>query len=284
MIASPNEIMYFIELAKTLNFSRASTRIGISQPSLSVAIKRLEHAINAELFIRDKHRVILTQAGKNLLSHSNQLLQLWNMTRANCLVSQKEIQGSITLGCHPSVALSLLPKCVPNLMSSYPKLDIQLRHDLSRKITEEVINLTIDIGVVVNPIQHPDLIIKQLFKDKITCWRSNTIGSTAGEIIICDPELMQTQWLLKKLHKKGVKYKRLITSSNLEVAASLTASGVGIGILPTCVVMPLYQDKLQCVSNAPIYEDNICLVYRHENRNSKAIEVTIEAIKNCYNK
>ena len=69
MIASPNDLIDFIELSNTLNFSRASERIGISQPSLSTAIKRLEQAIGAELFIRGKNGVSLTQAGKRLLSH-----------------------------------------------------------------------------------------------------------------------------------------------------------------------------------------------------------------------
>ena len=90
---------------------------------------------------------------------------------------------------------------------------------------------------------------------------------------------MQTQWLLKKIHKKGIKYKRIITSSNLEVVANLTAAGIGIGILPTCIATSLHRDKLERIPGAPIYEDEVCLVYRHENRNNKAIQVTAQAIK-----
>lgn len=280
MIASPNELIYFLELAKILNFSRASERIGISQPSLSAAIKRLEYSLGAELFLRDKHKVILTQAGKNLVLHAKNLLQLWDATKSTCLASQHEVQGRIVLGAHPTIAITLLPKFIANLFSTYPQLEIQLKHDLSRKIMEEVINLSIDIGIVVNPIKHPDLVITHLFDDEITGWQSTKSNETAIKTIICDPELIQTQWILKRLNKKGFKYKRMITSNNLEVIASLTATGVGIGILPGNVINTNYRNKLSRVPGLPVYHDEICLVYRHENRSIKSLQVIISDIKN----
>jgi DNA-binding transcriptional LysR family regulator len=279
MIPSSNQLLYFLELSKTLHFSRASERIGISQPSLSAAIKELEFTIGTELFIRDKHKVTLTQAGKNLISHANQLLEFWTSTKANCLASEHEAQGNITLGCHPTVALSFLPGFLPNLLSKYPKLEIQLKHDLSRKVLEGVINLTIDVGIVVNPVKHPDLIIRKLAQDEIACWRSISSKKTDKETIICDPDLLQTQWLLKKIHKNGTDYHRIISSTNLEVIASLTAAGTGIGIFPACIATNLYPGKLNRVPGMPVYQDEICLVYRHENRNNKAIQVLIESIK-----
>ena len=285
MIASSNELIYFVELANTLNFSRASERIGISQPSLSTAIKRLEHSIGTELFIRSKNGVTLTQAGKRLLSHSKQLLQLWNTVKSESLASHHEVQGCVLLGCHPSVALYSLRKFLPYLFSNYPKLEIQLKHDLSRKILESVINLSIDIGIIVNPVKHPDLIIHKLYDDKVALWHSassknaNQNIHSGDAVIICDPELMQTQSLLKQIHTDGVKYRRIITTSSLEVIASLTAYGGGIGILPTSVALSAYPTKLKPLPKTPTYHDEICLAYRHENRNIKAVQTIISAIK-----
>jgi LysR family transcriptional regulator, cell division regulator len=284
VIASSNELIYFIELARTLNFSRASERIGISQPTLSAAIKRLEHSIGTKLFVRDKHTVLLTQAGKNLLSHAQALIQLWDVTKANCLASQNEVQGSIILGCHPSIALYFLPRFLPALLTKYPKLEIKLKHDLSRKIAEEIINITIDIGIVVNPIRHPDLIIKKLFDDEVTYWQSKSPPTkmlvSEEKVIICDPDLKQTQFLLKKTTSKNLKYKRVITTNSLEIVANLTAAGVGVGVLPGTVVKSLHPLKLYRIPGAPSYHDEICLVFRHENRNTEALKAVIDAIKN----
>lgn len=287
MLASPNDLMYFVEVAHTLNFSRTAKRIGISQPSLSLAIKRIENAVGTELFIRGKSGVILTKAGKRLLSHAKQLLHLWDSVKSEALASHYEIQGNFTLGVHPSVALYTLSRFLPKLLMDFPKLEIQLKHDLSRKISEEVINLSIDIGLIVNPIKHPDLIIDKLYEDKVTFWQATEKNANqdldSGEaVLICDPDLIQTQWLQKCIHRQGLKYKRIVTSNNLEVIANLTASGGGIGIIPTCVALSLYPHKLIPLPKMPYYHDEICLVRRHENRNIKAVQAIIGAIKVCF--
>lgn len=287
MIASPSDLIYFIEISNTLNLSRAAKRIGISQPSLSLAIKRLEQVIGTELFIRGKNGVTLTKAGKRLLAHAKQLLQLWDSVKSASLASHHEVQGKFTLGAHPSVALGTLSGFLPKLLMDFPKLEIQLKHDSSRKISEGIINLSIDIGLIVNPIKYPDLIIHKLYADKVTFWHTaeknvNQCIDSGEAVLIFDPDLIQTQWLLKRIHSRGIKYKRVVTSNSLEVIANLTANGGGIGILPTCVALSAYPNRLTVVPRMPYHHDEICLVYRHENRNIKAVQAIISSIKECF--
>lgn len=289
-MASQTELIYFIEVANCLNLSRASERLGISQPSLSVAIKRLEQNIGTDLLIRHKKGVALTQAGKQLLTHAKQLIQYWDDVKAQTLASHHAIQGSFVLGCHPSLGLSYLSGFLPNLLLRHPQLEIQLAYDISRKITERVINLSIDLAIVVNPIRHPDLIIHKLRQDDVTFWQSVKVKNSnqdlqAGSaVLICDPELTQTQWLLKRLQKNKMNYARLLPSANLEVIADLTAHGCGIGILPGSVASFQFSKLIKPIAKMPVYQDDICLIYRHENRNVKAIQAVIGAIKECFNK
>ena len=155
MLVSPTELHYFNELCFTLNFSRAAERLGISQPSLSQAIKRLEQFIGTPLFLRVKTGVKLTKAGCQLHKHTNDLLTLWGRVKAESLASCHEVQGTLSLGCHPTIARHVLPSLLPDFVAQYPHLEISLVHDISRKILEGVINLAIDIGIVVNPVRHP---------------------------------------------------------------------------------------------------------------------------------
>ena len=85
MIASPSDLCYFVEVANTLNISRAAERAGISQPSLTLAMQRLEEAIGTPLLCRSKSGVTLTQAGKQLLEHTKQLLHLWAQVKGQAL-------------------------------------------------------------------------------------------------------------------------------------------------------------------------------------------------------
>src|SRR5688500_618008 len=105
MIPSPSELHYFIEVSNTLNVSRAAERLGISQPTLSLAIQRLENNIGAPLLIRTKSGVKLTHAGQKLVTQARSLIHEWDKIRGDALKDEAEIRGRYTIGCHPSVAL-----------------------------------------------------------------------------------------------------------------------------------------------------------------------------------
>src|SRR5579862_1970744 len=127
MLPSPAELAYFLEVSATLNLSRASERLGISQPSLSLAIKRLEETLGTSLFVRHKRGVTLTQAGKQLLLYARQLLQYWENTKSKVLASQQEVQGCFTLGCHSTVAIYMVSGFLSDLLENHPKLEIHLK-------------------------------------------------------------------------------------------------------------------------------------------------------------
>jgi len=285
MLPSAAELEYFLELCNSLNISRASERLGISQPSLSLAIKRLEQSVGTLLFVRHKHGVTLTQAGKQLVLHTRQLMQFWEKTKSEALASQHKIQGYFTLGCASTIAIYLVSELLPDLLETHPKLEIHLRHDISRKITESVINLSTDIGIVVNPLKHPDLIIRKLCNDEVTFWvgegqRSIQDIHARQALILCDPDLTQSQSLIKKMKQAGIKSERILTTNSLEVVASLTAKGCGIGILPTRVAQAMYPDTLTRIPDAPVYSDEVCIIYRNENRQVQAVQAVVSAIKN----
>ncbi len=283
MMISPTDLQYFIEIAQTKNISRAAERIGISQPSLTLAIKRIEEALGVDIFIRSKKGVSLTKAGLHLLKHSKEMGQFWDQLKSEAVGSVNEIKGTLSLGCHPSVGLYTLDKFLPSILQSNNDLEFNLIHNLSRKITEEVISLKLDIGLVINPVKHPDLIIQNLFNDVMTLWKSKiqtptTDIKSGSAVLICDPELLQTQDIKKKLSKRGIKYSRIITSSSLENIASLVKSGAGIGILPTRVARKLAGSNIQVVPDAPTFNDVLSLIYRVENRNVKSIQYVIGEI------
>jgi DNA-binding transcriptional LysR family regulator len=206
--------------------------------------------------------------------------------RTETLSSVSEVQGSYTIGCHPSVALFAAGGFLAELLEKYPKLDISLRHDISRRIAEDVISLKADIGIVVNPVQHPDLVIHPLCKDEFTLWTSGSGRETenlksGNAVLVCDPELAQSQSLMRQLARNGIKFGRTVTSGNLEVIADLVAEGAGLGFLPVQAASRT-KKKLKRVPKAPVFYDEHCLLFRVENKNVKSIQVINATIKAFY--
>lgn len=288
MFSSPKDITYFLEVVNTLNFSRAAERLGISQPSLSLAIQRVEKSLGTKVFLRSKTGVSITKAGEQLLIHSKKLLQTWDDLRNNAIAAETEPQGTCIIGMHATVSLYTSGNFIPELLANYPKLHIKLIHDLSRKIVEQIVSANIDIGLVINPIKHPDLIINKLCTDVITLWNSNTPNkhnqdiTNGNAVLICDPELSQSQYILKHMKKSNIRYNRIISTNNLELIAELTIKGAGIGILPSRLAKFMCATKLQKIENAPSYTDDLCLAYRLESKNIKTTQVVKDQVKKLF--
>ena len=285
ILPSFNDITYFMEVAETKNISRAAERLGITQPSLSSAVRRLEDSLGTQLFTRSRSGVQLTKAGTELVSKGRLLLLNWEQLKSEVNRRESAVTGQYVVGCHPSVALYTLPHFLPGLMKQYPELGIKLAHDLSRKITEGVISYSIDFGIVVNPVKHPDLVIKELCADEVSFWiakkptETQRLG-TPESVLICDPNLAQTQKLISDLQKKKIHFPRIIHSTSLEVITDLTMQGAGVGVLPSRVATRHKSFSLQLLGkNLPSFKDRICLVYRADSQKTKGREIITGAIK-----
>lgn len=287
MLPSSTDLNYFIVVTQHKNLTHAAETIGITQPSLSLSMQRLEKAMGTPLFIRSKKGVNLTKAGQQILINAKKLLQSWEEVRADALSVTEEIKGEITVGCHPSVGLYSLSQFLSDALSDYEDLSISLKHGLSRTITESVVQMSTDVGIVVNPVKHPDLVLQKLGDDEVSFYvgpgkKPTQNFKTGTAVLICDPVLYQTQDLTKKLKRKGIKYSRLLPSSNLEVVSHLTLTGAGIGIIPGRVAKFMGEGKLKKVPNAPSYKDEIYVAYRIENKNVKAIRYIVDKIKESF--
>ncbi|MBI3017987.1 MAG: LysR family transcriptional regulator [Deltaproteobacteria bacterium] len=278
-LPSADELKYFLEVAHTLNLSRAAERLGVTQPALTLAMHRLEETLGQRILIRSKSGVKLSRAGEKLVAQTRLLVHEWEKIKSAVSQDALEIKGHYRLGCHPSVALYTLPSFFPKLLHTHPQLEIQLIHDLSRRITESVISFKIDFGLVVNPVHHPDLVIQELLTDQVSFWVGK--NKYPSDMLICDPDLLQSQALLGQLSKFNLNFKRTLTSSNLEVITSLVASGAGVGILPGRVAQQIKSFGLKPFpKKCPYFEDKVCLIYRADAQKSKASQSFVHFIKN----
>lgn len=258
----PQDLKYFIELSKTLHVSRAAERLGITQPALSHAVKRMEIELGRELFIRSKKGVELSSAGHRLLDSADELNRQWARLASAVKEDEVEVSGLIRLGCHTAVAQYTLPHFLPQLLKDNPKLEIKLEHGLSREMTEQVVSSKIDVAFAINAAPHPDLIMKELFRDQVTFWKKR--GLANADVLCVEPNLLQSQSILAKSAKRGIRFERVLESSSLEVIAQLVTAGAGIGILPTRVAEAFSDGKVERVENAPVFDDVLYLIYKRD--------------------
>lgn len=284
MTVSQNDLRYFIETCKTLNISQAAQNLHVSQPSITLAIQRLEHEMGTAIFVRSKRGVKLTNAGKTFFAHASELMRLWQNIKSSAHANITDIQGRYDFGTHASMALNVMTRTLAPLMIDNPKLEIRLHHGRSSNIVDDIINMRLDMGLAVNPINHPDLIISSILKGEVTFWTSaahkNDTQNPAHEsgTIVFDQNMMRSQALLNDYKENGIEFSRSITSTDLEVIADLVGNGLGVGILPENVARRSKHELVKC-ENAPVYYDDHCFVYRKENIKNSSIQTIHDNLK-----
>jgi DNA-binding transcriptional LysR family regulator len=269
MLPSASDLRYFLEVSNTGKLSRAAVRLGISQPALTQAMKKLEATVGLPLLIRTRTGVRLTRAGERIAAHAAQLLEAWDEIRRAALEDEQEIKGRYRLGCHVAVAQYTLPRLFRDLATHAPGVEIQLFHDLSRRLIDALIDFQIDLGFVVNPVPHPDLVLRKLGTDVVTVFEA--ARGRYGTDLFGDPELGQTRHVLKKLNGAALGAGRFVACPSLEVIRTLVASGAGFGILPTRVAQSSPGAQLRAIKDqAAVFHDEIYLAYRPEVMASRA--------------
>jgi len=273
MAMNLDDLKYYRKVCETLNVTRASEALGISQPALSYALKRLESEIGEDLLIRKKNGVELTKLGEEFYKRSQKLIIEWENVQNLVTSDNEEAKGEYSIGIHPSVALYCLDKIMPKLTNKFPNIDFKLVHGLSREMTEKVIGWEVDFGIVVNPVRYPDLVIKELCRDVVTVFYK----PGCAKKLIFDPDLAQSQDILRRFKMDKEMLNGKIVSRNLEVITQLVGKGLGYGVLPSRVADQV--KGLKALRGAPLFNDKICLVYRPEKHRHKISQEILELIK-----
>lgn len=146
------QLQQFVVLAETLNFRAAAERLFMTQPPLSVSIRKLEEEIGVKLFIRTTHDVQLTKAGeaireeaKKALFHSVEVSRIAQLTA-------RGLSGQLRIGFVGSAKYSLLPKLLPPFRTQYPQVAMQFFEESNTWIIDSLEANRIDIGVVRVPL------------------------------------------------------------------------------------------------------------------------------------
>lgn len=269
MIATPTEIQHFLEIYRTRHLSRAAIRLGVTQPTLSQSLQKLERKLNTALFLRTKQGVIPTPSATVFYGRAKSLKECWGEIQDGIFSQANEIAGMFTVGCHQSVAAFTAPRLLQNLGREAPGLAVNFVHDFSRRITEKVVTYDVDIGYVVNPAKHPDLVFKKMGDDQVTFWRKRG-AKELPKRIFADGSRAQVEELLGKTFLKHFADWKIVQSSSLEVVRTLTSQGLGIGILPARVAQAENREVEVYDKSLPTRPDEIYLAYRKEVLASKA--------------
>lgn len=193
------QLEYALALKKNGNYSRAAKAVGISQPAMSIQIKKLEEILGLTLFDRTQKKVVATAQGEIFLERAQLLLTQAKQLKELASTLSEEYTGDLEVGVIPTLAPYLLPLFIQQLNEKYPNLTIRVREAITEEIVAGVRAGELDFGIIATPIEtRTKLTFQKLFYEPFLLFVSSN-HPLYGEVKIDIKKVpLEDIWLLKE--------------------------------------------------------------------------------------
>ncbi|WP_182188380.1 LysR family transcriptional regulator [Pectinatus frisingensis] len=279
------QLEYFQMTSRLKNITRAAKRLRVSQPNITVAIKKLEAELSIQLFDRSQKQLSLTPEGAVFLNRIS--LALRNIQDAVLEVNDyKQLQkGTIKIGIPSMIGAFLFPKIFSSFQKKYSNLDIYLYEEGSMTIREQIDRDELDFGIVILSGASSSLELLPMSRNQsVACLPLNHPLAQKESIAISDIENQNIimlkdgsylrNLLLQKMSSENIKANVVLESNQIETIKGLVASNVGMAFLLDFVVKDAKNIKVLPFEN-PIFVD-VGLAWKKDRYISKAAQSFIE--------
>ena len=296
------ELRYIVAVARARHFGRAAEACFVSQPTLSVAVKKLEDELGAPLFERSQSEVTVTPLGVDVVAQAQRVLEQAELIKDLVKLRRDPLVGQLRVGVIYSIAPYLLPALVPRMIKTAPGMPMVLEENFTMRLLEMLKSGDIDAAILALPISEPGLMLQAVYDEPFMvalpaghAWgvrksipASDLKNETmlllgAGHCLrdqvlkVC-PELMH----FKSSGAEGIQ--KTFEGSSLETIRHMVASGVGLTVLPASAVpkKPLKNDLIVYRPfRAPAPDRRVALVWRKSYTRTAAMERLRDAILSC---
>jgi DNA-binding transcriptional LysR family regulator len=269
---------YFVVVAEEENIHRAASRLNISQPPLSVAMKQLEANIGVDLFDRVGRGIKLTAAGQNFLNQARQIIKDYDQAKQRTFNIGQGIEGHIKIGFVSSSITGVLQDYVSHLKTEMPKFQISMAQSKNSLIPLQLLSREIDVGILRLPEKMPEGL--KIISEKKEHWslavpkshrfstrESISLEELAEESLIFYPrENSPTGYddVMNLFHSKQLIPKIAQEATEQMTIAALVVGGVGVGIVPSCMESVKIKDIVHVPIEKTANKTSLAIVVREE--------------------
>lgn len=286
-----NELKFVVAVAQERNFRRAAEKCFVTQPALSLGIKKLEEELEVTIFERSRTEVTPTEIGEQLIQQAHVVLDQSMRLKEMAKLGTNPLAGLFKLGMIHSVGPYLLPEIIPILRLSAPNMPLEIEENLTANLEVQLKNGVIDAAVIALPFDLPGIQTKTLYDEDFSVVVPANHHWAQRKQIHAD-ELADEKVLLlnsghcfsnqvtqacPELSRKG----EVLQGNSLETIRNMVASNLGITVLPATATVARYENPLIKVIPfaKPGPTRRIAIAWRKSFVRTQAIEKLIEAIQ-----
>ncbi len=288
---SLTELKFIVAVAQERNFRRAAEKCYVTQPALSLGIKKLEEELKVIIFERSRTDVTVTEIGAQIVEQASRVLEEAGRIKQLAELGKNQLKGILKLGLIHSVGPYLLPEIIPILRKTAPEMPLEVEENLTANLESQLKNGVIDVAIIALPFNVAGLQYRALYDEEFDVvvpihhhWA--TRKHIKPEELLDEKVLLlnsghcfsnQVTQACPELSRKG----EILQGNSLETIRNMVASNLGITVLPCSATAKRYNNPLIKVIPfiAPAPTRRIAIAWRKSFVRLEVVEKIAEAIK-----
>lgn len=282
------QLEYIVAIDNYRHFVHAAEHCNVTQPTLSMMIRKLEEELSVKIFDRTKQPIVPTAIGRQIIDQAKVILL--EASRMNEIAKHfnGDLSGELRIGIIPTIAPYLLPHFVNPFVTNYPEIKLHVSEMITERIIHELKLGNLDAGIIASSSEESSLQEIPLYKERFYAFVSRNTGLYAKQYILPADIEPNELWLLEEGHCFRTQIQRLCElsrnsqfgssfsyrSGSIETLIRMVERNGGITILPEMAVMELSDERKKHIRNFRFPEParEVCLIVNREQMKTRLID------------
>lgn len=284
------QMEYIVAVNKYRHFVAASEQCGVTQPTLSTMIQRLEEELGTKIFDRSKHPIEPTAMGVRIIKQAE--VALSEMRRIRELVESESatLKGPLRLGIIPTLAPYLVPDLIRIFRNEYTDIDLMIHEMTTARLIEELRKGMIDLMIAATPLDQSDFLEIPLYYEKFVAYFADAAACPEA-VLAADHMPMQNLWVLQEGHclrdqtfnfcKNYGGFNKTYEAGSIDTLVRIVDKNGGYSVIPELHLPFLneqQQQQVRPISSPPAVRE-ISLVIRKDFIKERMLNAVADAVK-----
>ena len=249
------QLEYVLALDKTRHFVRAAELCGVTQPTLSAMIQKLEDELDCKIFDRSRQPIEATEIGKQIIKQALEVVFQANQLKESVHSNKKSISGSLSLAVIPTIAPYLLPKFIASFRELYPDLDLKINELHTSTIIEKLRVAEIDMAILSTPLDDPKILEVPLYYEKFAAYISPSDAIYNRTELSASDMPLDRLWVLEEGHclrnqvfnfcNEETKHSSIYEAGSIDTLVKIVDMNGGYTVIPELHIDLLSEEQKQ---------------------------------------
>jgi LysR family hydrogen peroxide-inducible transcriptional activator len=286
------ELRYVVALAQERHFGRAAQKCFVTQPTLSLALAKLEDELGVRLFERNRNDVLLTATGEGVVEQARRVLDEVGKIALLAKGNQDQLAGALRLGVIPTIGPYLLPELIPILRKRAPGMPLMIEENFTGNLVPMLRDGEIDVAIIALPFTVAGVTTRTLYEEPFSVVVPEGHAWAKRKRVRADELAGQNLLVLNAGHcfrehvmeacpgQANTAGPEGRSGSSLETIRNMVASGLGVSVLPATALQARYGNRLvkEIPFAEPVPSRKVAIAWRASFSRPQAVETVAAAI------